>query len=361
MRVKAYILALLLLPVPIDFFYSSGCPSCVKMKEGILSEVKSKYKDKIVINYHDTSNPDEHRLKLALEKAYDVTRGSIVEIFLPNEALIGKGVIEENLDEAIEEALEQQQKPILARTRPSKIDPILNKFSTFGPAVVLFAGLADGINPCAFATIVFFVSFLAINSYRKNQISYIGSTFIFAVFLTYLALGLGIFQVLKRLQFFSFWSRLIYLAIAFLALGLGVYHLIEYIIYKRTGRTKGCSLKLYNRLRSIADSRRAFIVVVILAFVNGFIIALLESACTGQVYFPTIAFVSKVPSLRIHAFLYLVLYNLAFILPLVFVFFLAYKGATSEKFTSFTERHFGGIKITYALLFFSLAILLFLS
>ncbi|MBL7085032.1 MAG: hypothetical protein ISS43_02865 [Candidatus Omnitrophica bacterium] len=346
-------------PVMIKFFHSPSCPPCVKIKQNFLPQIESKYKDKIAIEYHDISNKEEFELKLAMEKEYGILRGLVPEIFLPTAVLEGKNAIEKDLVNLIEEALERRETTPTKKAIP-KENLILNKFSTFSPAMIAFVGLADGINPCAFATMVFFVSFLSLNSYRKSEISYIGSAFIVGVFLTYLGLGLGIFHAFRKLQLFSFWSRLIYFAVAFLALALGIYNLCEYIKYKRTGQMKGCSLKLYERLRSITNNRKTLIILIITAFINGFIVALLESACTGQVYFPIIAFVAKIPNLRLHALLFLILYNLAFILPLVIIFLLAYKGATSESFSLFTNKHFAGIKLTYTFLFFALAILLFL-
>lgn len=341
-------------PVPIHFFYSNDCRSCLSIKKATLTKLEFKYKDKIAIYFHEISDPDEFELKLAMEEQYGISEGSIPQIFLPTVALEGKDTIRNELAGAIDEILQggtqrASNKIIAEKSR------ILDKFTTFSPAVITIAGLVDGINPCAFATIVFFISFLTLNSYRKDQIAYIGSTFIVAVFLTYLALGLGIFVAFKKLEVFSLFSQLLYYIIALLALGLGIYSLCDYIKYKRTGETKGCSLKVYNRLRSLTESRRGSIVLIIAAFINGFIIALLESACTGQVYFPTIAFVAKVPRLRTSAFLYLVLYNLAFILPLLGIFVLAYKGFTSEKIALFTNRHLGGIKLATTVLFFSLA------
>ena len=348
----------ILQPVPIGFFYSKGCRPCLRIKEQFLPQIEAEYKDKIAINYHNIAETDALELKLTLEKEYGILRGSIPEIFLPTVALEGEDAIRKDLAGAIEEILAQSAPAVAEKIIPGQ-SPILDKFSTFSPAVIAFAGLADGINPCAFAAMVFFVSFLAINNYGKKQIAYLGGAFILSVFLTYLALGVGIFHVFNKLQLFSFASQLIYYAIAFLALGLGIYSLCDYITYKRTGEAKGCSLRWYNRLRSLADNRRGLIILVILAFINGFIIALLESACTGQIYFPTIAFVMKVPNLRLHAFLYLVLYNSLFIVPLVAIFLLACKGTSSEKFALFQRKHLGAIKLTYALLFFGLAILLF--
>jgi cytochrome c biogenesis protein CcdA len=55
-------------------------------------------------------------------------------------------------------------------------------------------------------------------------------------------------------------------------------------------------------------------------FITGVVISIIELACTGQVYLPTILFVLGVPELRLQAGVYLVLYNLMFVLPLVVVF-----------------------------------------
>ena len=93
---------------------------------------------------------------------------------------------------------------------------------------------------------------------------------------------------------------------------------------------------------------------VLAAFITGWIVSLLELACTGQVYLPTICFVTGVPELRLHAFLYLVLYNLMFILPLCFVFGLTYYGTTSEQIAGWMKRHIIVIKAALAVFFFCL-------
>jgi len=351
--------SLLAAPIEIDFFYSEACRNCWSVKKKLLPSLKEKYQDQIAINYHETSDPEALALKLTMEKEYGAIKPGIPKVFLPHMVLEGESEINEELPRALEDIfegkIEVQEEKVIASD-----NPIIGNFSSFSPTVITVAGLIDGINPCAFATMVFFISFLSLNNYRKKQIVYIGSSFIVAVFLTYLALGLGIFTAFKKLQVFSLFSQLLYYAIALLALGLGVYALCDYIQYKRTGETKGCSLKLYNRLRSLVDNKRGMLILIVGAFINGFIIALLESACTGQVYFPTIAFVMKVPTLRLNALFYLILYNLAFILPLVGIFLLTYKGLTSEKLSSFTNRHLGAIKLATALLFFALAGLLFI-
>jgi hypothetical protein len=90
-------------------------------------------------------------------------------------------------------------------------------------------------------------------------------------------------------------------------------------------------------------------------FVTGVLVSLIELACTGQVYLPTILFVLGVPEMQAQAGLYLVLYNLMFVLPLVVVFVLAYFGTTSQQLGVLIHRHTSKIKLATAGLFFLLA------
>ena len=97
---------------------------------------------------------------------------------------------------------------------------------------------------------------------------------------------------------------------------------------------------------------RAFVPVT---FVTGAMVSIIELACTGQVYLPTILFVLGVPELQARAGLYLVLYNLMFVLPLVVVFVLAYWGTTSQQLGLLIHRHIAKVKLATAGLFLLLA------
>ena len=94
---------------------------------------------------------------------------------------------------------------------------------------------------------------------------------------------------------------------------------------------------------------------------TGLIISILELACTGQIYLPVIISMSTMPELRGRATLFLVLYNLMFIVPLIIVFILAYYGTTSKQFTNFLKKHAAAVKIGMAIIFLILAIWLISS
>ena len=89
---------------------------------------------------------------------------------------------------------------------------------------------------------------------------------------------------------------------------------------------------------------------------TGLIVSILELACTGQVYLPTIIFVMGVPELRARAFAYLLLYNLLFVLPLVVVFLFVYHGSNSRQLMRIMRQRAGTIKLATTVLLFGMAI-----
>ena len=70
---------------------------------------------------------------------------------------------------------------------------------------------------------------------------------------------------------------------------------------------------------------------------------------------------STLPELRGRAVLFLVLYNLMFIVPLIIVFILAYFGTTSKDLTAFLKKHAAAVKLGMAIVFLALAIWLITS
>ncbi|MDO8747905.1 MAG: DUF1573 domain-containing protein [Candidatus Omnitrophota bacterium] len=246
----------------------------------------------------------------------------------------------------------------------------IKRFLSWGLLTVVGAGLIDGINPCAFTVLVFFISFLNFVGYRKRELLVLGMVFIFAVFLTYILLGLGLFKFIQSLEAFTWFSKIIYLGTASLAIILGIYSLYDCYIYRKTGNPEDVKLrlpdfikqKIHKTIQSASrNKKKALTELAGAVFLSGFIVSLLESVCTGQTYIPTIAYVFKEPGLRIHALGYLVLYNLMFILPLVIILIAGLAGVGSEVFSRLARKHLGTVKLLTAVLFFLLGILLFIA
>ncbi len=90
---------------------------------------------------------------------------------------------------------------------------------------------------------------------------------------------------------------------------------------------------------------------VIAAFVVGLAVSILELACTGQVYLPTIVFMLQRGGGRGGALAYLLLYNLAFVAPLVLILVLGLCGLRQETLVHRMRRHAAAVKFATAALF----------
>ena len=118
---------------------------------------------------------------------------------------------------------------------------------------------------------------------------------------------------------------------------------------------------LKERVRGVIRKEIKVSRYVLAAVVTGFLVSLLELGCTGQVYLPTILFVSRFEELRLGAMGYLALYNTMFIVPLLAVFGLVYFGTGSERLSFWFQNHVATVKLATSLLFFALAGMLLVS
>jgi len=105
---------------------------------------------------------------------------------------------------------------------------------------------------------------------------------------------------------------------------------------------------------------RGVVSLAISSFVIGMLVSILEAACTGQVYLPTIVYILRTTPMKLQAIAYLLLYNMMFILPLIVIFALSIVGVSSAKFSGILKRHIGAIKILMVVLFFVLGVLILL-
>ncbi len=356
----------------LNYFFSPTCHVCHEVREGIIAQVENKYKDRVLVNFRDISLIKNYELLLALKEKYGVAQGgSIPEVNIADKFLTGKTEISVNLVKLIDQELAKGQ----PQKSPTPDTDLVKHFFSFTPVTVVGAGLIDGINPCAFTVIVFFISFLALQGYRKRELALVGLFFIFSVFLTYLLIGVGLFSFFYGVKGFWILRRIFNQGIGALSLVFGIMALLDFIKFLKSGKTQEMSLQLpqavknqihkvigmhYRKDKTVSArvSSPAMFRLIITALVTGFLVSILEAVCTGQVYLPTITFVLKSTNIKIKAFAYLVLYNLMFILPLFVIFFCALMGTTSEDFSRFLKKHFLSTKILMAVLFFVLGIYL---
>jgi len=360
-------------PAPeIIFFYSPSCHDCHEIRETVLTVLQQKYQGRITVAFYDINDIENFKKLVELKQQCGRTQGSVPVVFFNGRLLAGKSQITKDLPALVEQGLQDAG---AVKKDAGPVD-LVKFFLSFTPLAVIGAGLIDGINPCAFTVIVFFVSFLTLQGYRRRELVAIGLVFIFAVFLTYLLLGLGLFSFLYSMS--GFWAvrAAVNLVIGIMTIILGFLAVHDAVMFKRTGRTDQMHLQLPQAVknqihrviglhyRKQAGNARVSSGVLhiarlsVAALVTGFLVSLLEALCTGQVYVPTISFVLKTTQIRARAWMLLFLYNLMFILPLFVIFLSALFGVTSQHFSAFFKRRFLATKVALACVFFSLGLFL---
>lgn len=351
-------------PIYVAYFYQTGCKECAR-SETDLAYLKDKYPQLIIEEFNIY---DEAGLGNWLaERADRVEDMHTPAVFIGDHVWIGEEEIRPQTIEPVLETLVETGSPrFWSEYDPEKGNQgLMERFETMGWVAIVLAGLVDGLNPCAFATIIFFVSYLALSGHKGKQILLTGASFTIGVFLAYLLVGLGFYKVLDLIKaYMNVLSKIVYGLTALFCLILAVLSIRDYF-KTRHGDLDDMALKLPEPLRkrinaTVREGRKSSS-YYLSAFVVGLIVSILELACTGQIYLPVIISMSTLPELRGRAVFYLLLYNLMFIVPLIVVFILAYYGTTSKDFTAFLKKHAAAVKFGMAIVFLLLAIWLITS
>lgn len=206
---------------------------------------------------------------------------------------------------------------------------------TLGAVVV--GGLIDGINPCAFTVLLLFVTAMLATlqvtnaegiSAARARIVGMGSIYIASVFLTYLALGVGLLATSALFSRLHAPARIG----AVLAIGMGLWMLKDVFLPDFGPRL--AAPKIVGQW-TIDSARKATIPALV---VGGFLIGLCTVPCSGAVYLAVLSLLSLQSSALV-GFAYLMLYNLMFILPLVALLIAASARPTLNRLARWNLHH----------------------
>jgi len=228
-------------------------------------------------------------------------------------------------------------------------------------ATVVLAGFVDGFNPCSFSAMIALAGILAIGGRRRRARILGGLSFCFASFITYVAMGLGLMRALRALE----GMRTLHDAVMLLlALALFVFSFLSFrdaVRFRRVPVFSVVTLRLPEGVRTlirrVAAASWRGPAVVATGLGCGFLVTLLDALCTGQVYVPALALISREPGAW-RSFAWLVAYNLAFVAPLVAVFVLASRTADAFQMAKWSSRNVVPAKVAIGLVFAVLGALL---
>ncbi len=347
----------------IEYFFQPNCEECAKVAELILPPLKENYGKRIVLKKYDLSEENNFLLLISiLDSLKDESNHNVYMIINRKYILGGYPEIDRQLF---------RQLNIVCRTADRKKGKniVVSKETagTIGRRIkigtVIVAGLIDGINPCVFSTLIFFMSLLAVAKISGSRLLAVGAVYCLACFITYLLLGFGLFKIIQTLSLFSLFKPILnWSMIAVLILLALLSFRDAYSFFRSDGDSGKVILQLPHKMKMIIHRlmRRRIKSHYLFsgAFVIGVAVTLLESVCTGQVYIPTLVMLSNEAGVFSKWFSLLLLYNLLFIIPLIGVFILMYSGISVMKAVKLTRTNLIIGKVLLGIFFTVLAILM---
>jgi cytochrome c biogenesis protein CcdA len=300
--------------VCVYYFYGQGCLACAETGP-FIDEIGEKYSEvhthKLEI-WHDETN---RQLFFKFCDVYCLDERLVPIVFIGDKSFIGVESIKDNLENEITHCIEDDCPCPQERVQNVTVIPK----TELNIPIIFSAALIDSINPCAFAVLIFMLTYLlALGSKRKILI--VGLGYILMVFITYFLAGLGLFTAVETIGI----SVIFYRVAAVIAIVAGIINIKDFFFYG-----KGFSLEIPKSRKPMIEKyiRRASLPA---ALILGFLVSMFELPCTGGVYLAILSMLANNLT-RMAAIPYLFLYNFIFVVPLFVILILVARGGSAEK------------------------------
>lgn len=297
------------------FFYGNGCPHCAKVesffnKNNITKKFDVAFKE-IYFNRNNLKDLTTYLDKLHLTSdqigvpflvinsgndcSYLYWETPIIDYFTQKLAKSSTGTCKETAGSGW----------VIQGTASS----LKKKLWFFG--IMLPAAVSDSINPCAFAVMFLLLSTILSKHKDRKKTLLAGAMFSLAVFLTYLAMGIGLFSALAttantfvlKLIVWILWI-LVWLANLKDYFWYGKWFVMEVPFSRRP--------KMADMIDRVSSPAWAFVI--------GVLVSLFLLPCSSGPYFTILGYLSsQSKELTNRWYLYLVVYNLIFVLPMVII------------------------------------------
>ncbi|WP_319508501.1 cytochrome c biogenesis protein CcdA [uncultured Methanolobus sp.] len=331
--------------VSVEYFYESGCLKCAQASPVI---------EKIV-----TQNPDinfseyEIASSFSLAKQYGVNTVPAVVI---NKSIVinyddYKGdteLFETLLSESIETAPPIQDIPE-SDIDLSNSSAIWNT-DTQTPYVIFIAGLLAGFNPCLIAVMAFLASVIVSSGGSRKDMLVLVTGFCSGIFVTYMIVGFGI---LNTISYFHGIKEIITNLMVLLVAFLGLWHLYDAYYIKKHSKSSFKTPRSFIDLMGKAEGRN----ILAISFVGGSIFSLVKAPCVGAVYLMILEMLISGDDI-LGGTLYMALYNLGVILPILILGALLAFGLDPKKVNDYREKKRVEIRLITGIILILLALML---
>jgi len=215
------------------------------------------------------------------------------------------------------------------------------------PILVVISALVDSLNPCAFSVLLLTIAFLFSLGRSRKQILSAGGTYIFGIFFTYILIGLGVTQALALFGVPHFMAKIgAGVVIAWAVIDLLAEFVPNFPIKLKI--PEGAHRPMANLMAKGT---------IPTAFVLGILVGLTEFPCTGGPYLFILGLLHDHAEAGVGA-LYLVLYNILFVLPLSVTLVIASDKEVIGKVETWKKNNNHAFRVTMGVVMLILGVLI---
>lgn len=359
-------------PINVYIFHGDTCPHC-KKELGYLDQLSKEYNFELK-KFEVYNSKDNRDLMARFAKAYNTNFDGVPTTIIGYEYIIGENfektkqliqqygfqkeyvdpyqiVLDYEKSNEINSNIKSSNKDNIDASHSTKIFGKEIKIDSIGPVFFgVLLGLADGINPCMFGVLIFFLTYLiSVGSKKKVLIS--GLIFVASTFIFYYLVMFGMHNLLFSVSAFLPYVGIFKIIIGCIALFMAVLEIKDFFFYGQ-----GWSLRIPSFAKPTIEfiSKRG---TYLSAFVLAMFSSIVELPCTIGIPLTYIAATEK----TMNIFFSLFVYNIAFIIPLIIIILGVYKssekiengeklGITNEKYKKIMRLVAGVILLIMGLL-----------
>ena len=220
--------------------------------------------------------------------------------------------------------------------------------------IITVAGIIDGINPCAIGMILLLLGYIIVFAQKPEKILKLGGLYILVVYVTYLAIGLIFYKSLQSLNFTEY--RLVFdRIIGLVLLAAGLINLKDFFrpdLPVHLEIPQNARPKLLSLVEKISAPTTVLLAILV---------TLLETPCSLPIYIGTATLLNQASFAFPIVLAYFLYYNLLFVLPLIIILFLVYRGREMVSLKDWEHKAKRWMKLSLGLLLTIMSIWLLLQ
>ncbi len=154
--------------VVLEFYSQPGCKTCARIKNLVLPQLADRYPGQYSLTEYDTIQKEHFVRLLSVLERLKIDSNESAYMLINNSTMLAGGEIEEKLFDEIDRQHNARTEPPSISEPEASSDVLERRATGFTIGAVTLAGLIDGINPCVFSALVFFLSLLGVAKVKRR-------------------------------------------------------------------------------------------------------------------------------------------------------------------------------------------------